>query len=74
VERVGELADKRGLAPAQIALAWVLRNPAVTSPIVGVTRPQHLTDAVAAVDVTLDDDEVKYLQEPYVPHEVAGFR
>jgi aryl-alcohol dehydrogenase (NADP+) len=74
VERVGELADKRGLAPAQIALAWVLRNPAVTSPIVGVTRPRHLTDAVAAVDVTLDDDEVTYLQEPYVPHEVAGFR
>ncbi|HEY1702388.1 MAG TPA: aldo/keto reductase [Trebonia sp.] len=74
VERVRELAGKRGLAPAQIALAWVLANPAVTSPIVGVTRPQHLTDAVAAVDVTLDDDEVKYLQEPYVPHEVAGFR
>jgi aryl-alcohol dehydrogenase (NADP+) len=74
VERVRELADRRGLASAQIALAWVLRNPAVTSPIVGVTRPQHLTDAVAAVDVTLDDDEAKYLQEPYVPHEVAGFR
>jgi aryl-alcohol dehydrogenase-like predicted oxidoreductase len=74
VARVHELAGRRGLAPAQIALAWVLRNPVVTSPIVGVTRPQHLTDAVAAVEVTLDDDEVKYLQEPYVPHEIAGFR
>ncbi len=74
VERVLELAAKRDLPPAQVALAWMLRNPAVTSPIVGVTRPSHLSDAIAAVDVSLDDDEVASLEEPYVPHAVAGFR
>jgi aryl-alcohol dehydrogenase (NADP+) len=74
VERVLELGAKRDLPPAQVALAWMLRNPAVTSPIVGVTRPSHLADAVAAVDVSLDDDEVTYLEEPYLPHAVAGFR
>jgi 1-deoxyxylulose-5-phosphate synthase len=74
VERVLSVAGKRDLAPAQVALAWLLRNPAVTSPIVGVTKPSHLADAVAAVDVTLDDDEVAYLEEPYTPHPVAGFR
>jgi aryl-alcohol dehydrogenase-like predicted oxidoreductase len=74
VERVLELGAKRNVPPAQVALAWMLRNPAVTSPIVGVTKPSHLTDAIAAVDVTLDDDEAAYLEEPYVPHSVAGFR
>jgi aryl-alcohol dehydrogenase (NADP+) len=74
VERVLELAAKRDLPPAQLALAWTLHNPAVTSPIVGVTKPSHLTDAIAAVEVSLDDDEVTYLEEPYVPHAVAGFR
>jgi aryl-alcohol dehydrogenase (NADP+) len=74
VERVLELAAKRDLAPAQIALAWVLHNPVVTSPIVGVTRPSHLTDAIAAVDVELDDAEVASLEEPYVPHPIAGYR
>jgi len=74
VERVLELAAKRNLPPAQLALAWMLRNPAVTSPIVGATRPSHVSDAIAAVDVTLDDDEAAYLEEPYVPHPVAGFR
>jgi aryl-alcohol dehydrogenase (NADP+) len=74
VERVLELAAKRSLPPAQVALAWLLRNPAVTSPIVGATRPSHLSDAIAAVDVSLDDDEAAYLEEPYVPHPVAGFR
>jgi 1-deoxyxylulose-5-phosphate synthase len=69
-----EIAAKRNLPPAQVALAWLLRNPVVTSPIVGVTKPSHLSDAIAAVDVSLDDDEVAYLDEPYVPHAVAGFR
>jgi 1-deoxyxylulose-5-phosphate synthase len=73
-ERVVELAAKRGLSAAQVALAWLLRNPVVTSPIVGVTRPSHLSDAVAAVDAGLDDAEVSYLEEPYLPHSVAGFR
>jgi aryl-alcohol dehydrogenase (NADP+) len=74
VERVIELAGKRGVSPAEIALAWLLRNPAVTSPIVGVTKPEQLTQAVSAVDVELDDAEVAYLDEPYQPHPVSGFR
>ncbi|HEX6453369.1 MAG TPA: aldo/keto reductase [Trebonia sp.] len=74
VGRVIEIAAKRDLPPAQVALAWVLRNPVVTSPIVGVTKPSQLDDAIAAVDVVLDDAEVAYLEEPYVPHPVAGFR
>jgi aryl-alcohol dehydrogenase-like predicted oxidoreductase len=74
VDRVLELAAKRQLSPAQVALAWLLRNPTVTSPIVGVTRLSHLSDAVAAVDVELDPDEIAFLEEPYVPHAVAGFQ
>jgi aryl-alcohol dehydrogenase-like predicted oxidoreductase len=74
VERVLEVATKRDLPAAQVALAWMLRNPVVTSPIVGVTKPSHLSDAIAAADVQLDDTEVAYLEEPYVPHTVAGFR
>ncbi|MEU3540232.1 aldo/keto reductase [Streptomyces paromomycinus] len=68
VERVQEIAGKRGLSPAQVALAWVMRNPAVTSPIVGVTKPAQPADAVAAVDVELDADEAAYLEAPYQPH------
>ncbi len=71
--RVAEIAAERGIPRAQVALAWVLRNPAVTSPIVGATKPGHLRDAVAALDVVLTDDEVARLEEPYVPHLVAGF-
>ena len=74
VSRVADLAGKRGVTPAQIALAWLLQNPVVTSPIVGATKPLHLTDAVAALDITLTADEVTYLEEPYEPHRVAGFR
>jgi aryl-alcohol dehydrogenase-like predicted oxidoreductase len=74
VDRVLELAAKRQLSPAQVALAWLLRNSMVTSPIVGVTRMSHLSDAVAAVDVELDPDEIAFLEEPYVPHAVAGFQ
>jgi 1-deoxyxylulose-5-phosphate synthase len=74
VDRVLEVAAKRDIAPAQVGLAWLLRNPAMTSPIVGVTKPSHLSDAIAAVEVELTDDEVTYLEEPYVPHSVAGFQ
>jgi 1-deoxyxylulose-5-phosphate synthase len=74
VERVIDLAAKRGLTPAQVALAWLLRNPAVTSPIVGVTKPDQLSQALSAVDAELDDAEVAYLEEPYAPHTIAGFR
>jgi 1-deoxyxylulose-5-phosphate synthase len=74
VERVIDLAAKRGLTPAQVALAWLLRNPAVTSPIVGVTKPDQLSQALSAVDAELDGAEVAYLEEPYAPHTIAGFR
>ncbi|GAA4617045.1 aldo/keto reductase [Saccharopolyspora hordei] len=73
VERVQELAGRRGISAAQIALAWVLRNPVVSAPIVGATKLAHLQDAIAAVDVTLDDDEAKHLEEAYAPHNTAGF-
>ena len=72
VERVAEVAAARGVSPAQVALAWVSRHPAVAAPIVGVTTPAHLDDAVASLDLELTDDEVARLEEPYHPHAVAG--
>jgi aryl-alcohol dehydrogenase (NADP+) len=74
VSRVADVVGKRSVSAAQVALAWLLRNPVVTSPIVGATKPVHLADAVAALDVTLSDDEVAFLEEPYEPHRVAGFK
>jgi aryl-alcohol dehydrogenase-like predicted oxidoreductase len=74
VDAVLALAEQRGVSPAQIALAWVLKNPAVASPIVGATKPEHLSDAVAAVDLVLSDDEIATLEEKYQPHGVAGFQ
>ena len=59
---------------AQVALAWLMHQPAVTSPIVGVTKPQHLADAVAAVDLGLSDADLEELGAGYVPHAVAGHR
>lgn len=73
VERVAQIAQARGVSRAQIALAWVSQHPAVDSPIVGATKPEHLTDAVASLDVTLSDEEIARLEESYHPHEVAGF-
>jgi len=68
-----ELAKKRGLPHAQLALAWVLSKPFITSPIVGATKPHHLTDAVAALSVKFTPDEIASLEEPYTPHPVLGF-
>lgn len=73
VERVAEVAAARGVPMAQVALAWLLQKPGVTAPIVGASRPQHLEDAVAALAVKLSAEEVARLEEPYVPHAVAGF-
>jgi aryl-alcohol dehydrogenase-like predicted oxidoreductase len=73
VETVAEVASERGVSRAQVALAWVLHQPAVTAPIVGVTKPEHLTDAVAAVELRLSDDELQRLTEHYVPHTPEGF-
>jgi aryl-alcohol dehydrogenase-like predicted oxidoreductase len=72
VDRVGEVAEKRGVPRAQVALAWMLTKPAITSPIVGATKPHHLEDAVAAVSLKLTAEEVKTLEEPYVAHAVVG--
>src|SRR6266478_4736875 len=73
VDRLGEIAKARGIPRAQIALAWLLHKPAVTAPVVGATKPHHLEDAVAAVDVKLSDAEIEALEAPYVPHSIAGF-
>jgi len=73
VDRLGEIAEKRGIPRAQVALAWLLAKPAVTAPIVGATKPHHLQDAVAALSVHLTPEEIKALEEPYVPHPVLGF-
>jgi aryl-alcohol dehydrogenase-like predicted oxidoreductase len=73
VERVAEVAAARGIPRAQVALAWLLAKPVVSAPIVGVTKDAHLDDAVASVDVTLTDEEIARLEEPYTPHAVVGF-
>ncbi|GAA4190096.1 aldo/keto reductase [Gryllotalpicola kribbensis] len=73
VERVARVADELGIPRAQVALAWLHHQSAVTAPIVGVTKPNHITDAVASLDVELSDDQLDLLEEPYEPHEVAGF-
>jgi 1-deoxyxylulose-5-phosphate synthase len=72
VDVVRAVATERGVPPAQIALAWLLGKPAVTAPIVGATKPRHLEDAVAAVEVTLSADEVARLEAPYRPHPILG--
>ncbi len=72
-ERVAKVASARGVPRAQVALAWVAQNPAVTAPVVGVTRPHHLDDAVAALGLGLTGDEIAALEAPYLPHPVAGF-
>ncbi|CAN5266597.1 aldo/keto reductase [soil metagenome] len=68
---VGEIATERGVARAQVALAWVSQQPVVSAPIVGASKPIHLEDAVASLELTLTDDELARLQTPYLPHPVA---
>jgi aryl-alcohol dehydrogenase (NADP+) len=72
VERVVEIASAKGVAPAQVALAWLLRQPGVTAPIVGASKMEQLDQAIAALDVRLTDEEARRLEEPYVPHKVLG--
>ncbi len=72
VDRVLAVANARGVTPAQIALAWILRQPGITAPIVGASRIEHLEQAVAALDLELSDEESRQLEEPYVPHRVLG--
>ena len=72
VESVSAIARKRGIPNAQVALAWILQQPGITSPIVGASKMGHLDDAVAAMSVKLDDEELKALAEPYRPHGILG--
>ena len=72
VERLARVAAARGAKPASVALAWLLAKPGMTAPIVGTSKPVHLDDAVAALDIALSAEEIAALEEPYVPHAVAG--
>jgi aryl-alcohol dehydrogenase (NADP+) len=72
VERVLSIAEQRGVSSAQVALSWLMAQPGVTSPIVGVTKAEHLTDAVAAVDLELTDTELEDLSSGYQPRGIAG--
>jgi len=71
IDRVNEIAKKRGVPPSHIAMAWLLHKPVVTSPIVGATKPHHLDDAIAALSVKLSVEEIKQLEELYQPHPVS---
>jgi 1-deoxyxylulose-5-phosphate synthase len=72
IARVQALAEAHGVPPARIALAWLLHKPAVTSPIVGTSKPQHIEDAVGALSIKLTAQDIASLEEPYVPHPVVG--
>jgi aryl-alcohol dehydrogenase-like predicted oxidoreductase len=72
VDRLTEIAKKRGLSNAQIALAWILQQPGVTAPIIGASKMKHLDEAIGALDVKLTGDELKTLNEPYQPHPILG--
>ncbi len=72
VDALGKIAEARGVPNARVALAWMLQRPGITAPIVGASKPHHLEDAVAAVDLQLDDSEIEVLEAPYRPHPVLG--
>jgi aryl-alcohol dehydrogenase (NADP+) len=72
VDRVTEIAKKHGCPNAQIALAWMLSKPYITSPIIGASKPHHLDDAVSALEIALSPEEIAYLEEPYQPHPILG--
>jgi aryl-alcohol dehydrogenase-like predicted oxidoreductase len=71
-ERVVELASRRGVKPTQIALAWLLAKSGVTAPIIGASKLPHLDDAVAALEIRLEADEMSFLEQPYQPHAIRG--
>ncbi len=73
VDRLGQVAEQRGVPRAQVALAWMLSKSAIAAPIVGATKPNHLQDAVAALSLRLTSEEISALEEPYIPHPVLGF-
>ena len=71
-DRVAEVAAEYGVPPARVALAWLLHKPAVTAPIIGATKPRHIQDALAAAELALAADDIRRLEQPYVPHPVLG--
>ena len=71
-DRVGELAERLGYTRAQIALAWMLHKPGVTSPIIGASKMPHLEQAVGALEIKLTPEDITFLEEPYQPHPVLG--
>ncbi len=73
IAEVAAIAADHGVSRAQVALAWVSHNPTVSAPIVGATKPHHLDDAIASVDLVLSDDEVARLEAPYTPQPTRGF-
>lgn len=72
VSSVAAIATERNVSQAQVALAWLTQNPVITAPIVGVSRPKHLQDAVAALSLVLDPSEIERLEAPYIPHRIVG--
>lgn len=72
IDRVGEVAENHGISRVQVALAWLLHKEPVVAPIVGVTKLEQLEDAVKAVEVKLTQEEINYLEEPYIPHPIVG--
>jgi aryl-alcohol dehydrogenase-like predicted oxidoreductase len=73
IDAVAQVAQARGVPRAQVALAWVASRPGVTAPIIGASKPAHLSDAVAGLALQLTPEEVQALEKPYIPHAVAGF-
>jgi aryl-alcohol dehydrogenase-like predicted oxidoreductase len=73
VEAVQRVSEARGATMAQVALAWVLKNPVISAPIVGATKPHHLPEAVAALDLRLTGEEIESLEQPYTPHGPSWF-
>jgi aryl-alcohol dehydrogenase (NADP+) len=71
-ERLAEVAKARGLSNTQVALAWMLAKPGITAPIIGASKMHHLNEAISSLDVTLSDEEIKKLEEPYKPHVILG--
>jgi 1-deoxyxylulose-5-phosphate synthase len=72
LDRCIELANQRGVKPAQIALAWMLHKPGITAPIIGASKMYQLEEAAAATEIELSPEEIKRLEEPYVPHRILG--
>lgn len=72
VERLSEIAQRRGLSNAQVAMAWILSKPGVTAPIIGASKMKHLEEAIAALGVGLTEEEIAALEAPYQPHPVLG--